>query len=84
MTGIDRGPASEYEVIWQNGHIDRLKAHQVSWPGRGRVFMDQPATGPSVVQFHAEVDGRWQLILSAPEDEIAVIRNLTHANDEPL
>lgn len=78
----DRGPISEYEVVWQNGHTDHVRAHQVSWSGRPS-FMDETPTGPPQVHFHAEVDGRWQLMLSAPEAEIAVIRNVTHVGETP-
>jgi hypothetical protein len=74
----DRGPASEYEVVWKNGHSERLKAHQVSWPGRMPL---QVGTESNTIQFHAEVDGRWQLILSAPEDEISIVRNVTHTEE---
>lgn len=78
----DRGPVSEYEVVWNNGHIDHVKAHQVSWTGRPS-FIEQAPIGPPMIHFHAEVDGRWQLMLSAPDVEIAIIRNVTHVKDTP-
>lgn len=77
----DRGPTSEYAVAWKNGHIDHLHAHQVSWDD-GFSFMagfyGSPTTPKAKrVLFHAEIDGHWTLLLSALEEEIVSIRNVS-------
>lgn len=80
----ERGPADEFEVTWKNGHVDRFLAHQVTWPRESLALMAaNPPETPRRVQFHAEMNGRWTLMLSALEDDILVIRNLTHARDLP-
>ena len=79
MGDIDYGPLSEYEVTWRSGHIERLAAHQVSYPNRLSLFDGPPRT--QIVQFHAEINGFWRLVLSAPEEEIVTIRNLTATED---
>lgn len=85
METIERGPADEFEVVWKNGHVDRFKAHQVTWPDSSfslATMMHDGPMKPRRVQFHAEIEGRWTLMLSALEDDISVIRNVTHARDE--
>jgi hypothetical protein len=82
----DRGEPSLYEVTWTNGHVDRIKAHQVTQPGGGMELFAASFGLPSQsqrrrVEFHGEFDGRWQLVLSADADDIKTIRNLTHADD---
>ena len=80
----DYGEPDEYEVVWKSGHIDRLKAHQVTWPNNGfmtSLFGGTP--GPARVMFHGEVDGKWRLLLTALEDDIRSIRNVTRVEDRP-
>lgn len=77
----ERGPAIEYEVVWKTGHIDRFKAHQVSHTGGFNVFLQGPPK-PERIDFHGEFDGRWQLVLSAPVDDISVVRNLSQCGDQ--
>lgn len=60
-----RGELTTYEILWMSGYVERIKAHQVSWPGIRRV------------NFHAELDGKWTLILSALIDDIRLIRECT-------
>lgn len=76
MGATDRGPASKYEIVWKSGHIDRIEAHQVSYPNRVSLFT-VTAPAPERVEFHGEFDGRWQLVLSAAMSEIDTIRNVT-------
>lgn len=76
----ERGPASEYEVVWKSGHIDRVTAHQVMWTGGVDLFGGAERT--ERVRFHAEVDGHWMLMLDALADEIATVRNVTYVRDE--
>lgn len=69
-------PPQRYEVTWLSGHVETVIAHQVSWPNNAvRLFTGSPA--PSRVHFHAEVDGLWTLQLSALEDDLRTIRNVT-------
>lgn len=72
----DRGSPDEYEVVWRNGHTDRVFAHQVSWSG-GSGFLQLAEPGPRRIRFHAEVGGHWRLLLDALEDDIATVRNVT-------
>lgn len=71
----ERGPTTPYQVVWANGHTEVVNAHQVSWPGGLASFLAGEKTRPRV-QFHAEVDGRWQLVLDAVQDDVQSIRNL--------
>ncbi|MEU7972197.1 hypothetical protein AB0B48_09150 [Micromonospora sp. NPDC049089] len=87
----DHGPVQTYEITWKSGHIESVLAHQVSWPRRGMALVaagmltglgdDQPK--PSVIHFHAEIDGHWLLTLSAHEDDIQTIRLVTQAEVLP-
>lgn len=80
---MDRGKPDSYEVIWKSGHIDCIEAHQISWPHRSSAWLDSSPSPTQVVHFHAEIEGRWTLVLSAPEEEIVTIRNLTRTNNLP-
>lgn len=81
---IDRGEPDLYEVTWQNGHVDRIQAHQVTETGGPMAgLFSGPASTPPRIQFHGEFDGHWRLVLSAARDDIRTIRNLTHADDLP-
>lgn len=72
-------PPQRYEVTWLSGHVETVIAHQVSWPNNSAdLFLG--AARPVRIQFHAEVDGRWTLQLSALEDDLRTVRNIT--NDE--
>lgn len=72
-------PPQRYEVSWLSGHVETVIAHQVSWPNNfANLFLG--AARPARIQFHAEVDGRWTLQLSALEDDLRTVRNIT--NDE--
>lgn len=87
MEKLERGEPDVYEIVWMSGHVERVSAHQVTWPSRGiammRGIMNMPAEqGPSKVQIHAEVDGKWTLMLSAREDDIRTMRLVTA--DEPV
>jgi hypothetical protein len=78
-----------YEITWQSGHIETVTAHQVSYDslrmritalGDGAFGTDSEGAR---IQFHAEVDGRWTLQLSAHEADIRTIRNITHGEQTP-
>lgn len=76
MSTTDRGPATTYEITWMSGRIERIEAHQVSWPDNASaLFGSGPKRDPRI-QFHADINGRWTLQLSAVEADIRTIRNL--------
>jgi hypothetical protein len=77
---FDRGPADEFEIVWRTGHVERLRAHQVSWEGGPSLFSRGPDQ-PQRVRFHGEVDGRWRLLLDALADDIVTIRNVSQVGD---
>lgn len=65
-----------YELTWLSGHVETVIAHQVSWPNNSvRLFGRSDV--PQRIQFHAEVEGRWTLQLSALEDDLRTVRNVT-------
>ncbi|MFD6565330.1 hypothetical protein [Micromonospora profundi] len=82
-TWFNHGPIQQYEITWMSGHVETVPAHQVSYPHRGMAFTRQVIDGlpeePGAprVQLHAEIDGRWQLMLSAREEDIRTMRNVT-------
>ena len=90
MSKFERGPAETYEVIWNSGHVEYLDAHQVLLPpdenffslGRGIFGSTETQTKPSRGWvFHAEIEGRWTLLLAAPAEDIKSVRNVTHTRD---
>lgn len=70
-------PARTYEITWQSGHVETVTAHQVTWPGAGAAIFGIRDSRPPRVQFHAEIDGIWTVTLSAPEEDIRIIRDVT-------
>jgi hypothetical protein len=83
-TWFNHGPLQTYEVHWMSGHVETVPAHQVSYPHRGMaLFADSVMSGLASdagaprVKIHAEIDGRWQLMLSAREEDIRTMRNVT-------
>jgi hypothetical protein len=77
----DYGPLKTFEITWTSGHVERIAAHQVSWPGNAfslsSLAFGQAGPEPKRrVQFHADLDGKWTLQLSALEDDIRTIRNV--------
>lgn len=83
-TWFNHGPIQQYEITWMSGHVETIPAHQVMYPHRGlALFSDSMSSGLTAdggaarVQLHAEIDGRWQLMLSAREDDIRTMRNVT-------
>jgi len=82
-------PPQVYEITWQSGHVERVIAHQVSTNslrastvrvGEGAFAVDSEGAR---IKFHAEVDGRWTLQLSAHEADIRTIRNITAGEQAP-
>jgi hypothetical protein len=77
------GPLQQYEITWMSGHVETVPAHQVSYPHQGMAMARSlisglPADGGVPrVQLHAEIDGQWLLMLSAREEDIRTMRNVT-------
>jgi hypothetical protein len=80
----DRGPAQVYEVVWRSGHVERVLAHQVTFPGAAHALMSPLfAQRPAQIHFHAEIDGRWLPTLIADEADIQTVRLITESEPIP-
>lgn len=75
----DHGPLRTYEVTWTSGHVETVQAHQVLMPPDEFGLFSVATRTDRVrnVRFHGEIDGHWQLVLCAREDEIRSIRDVT-------
>lgn len=89
MSHYENVPVQVYEITWQSGHVETVIAHQVSHDslrtrvaalGDGAFAADSEGAR---IKFHAEVDGRWTLQLSAHEADIRTIRNITRGEQAP-
>lgn len=79
---VDRGPLDEFEVIWRNGHIDRFRAHQVTYPGNSPLFTyESDGVRVERIEFHGEIDGHWRLMLSADRSDILSVRNVSQIKE---
>lgn len=72
---INRGPLHTYEITWENGAIEEIQAHQVSWSNKNWGTFG--FSGDSKINFMGEFDGRWTLVLSALERDIRKVRDLS-------
>lgn len=87
----ERGEPDVYEVVWKSGHIERIQAHQVIWPQDntgliGAMFGGNTLTerrGDPRILFHADINGRWSLVLSAIEDDVRTVRLVTQEETIP-
>ena len=73
----DHGPLQTYEITWRSGHIETVQGHQVSHTGGPTAAMFGGPDKPGRFHIHGEFDGHWRLMLSALEDDVVVIRNVT-------
>jgi hypothetical protein len=73
----DERPLRSYEITWHSGHVETIHAHQVSWPNNAANLFGGATTKPSLIQFMGEIDGQWTLVLSAHEDDIRTVRDVT-------
>jgi hypothetical protein len=72
----DHGPLKPYEVVWTNGHVETVQAHQVMMPRPAGLFFENVSTKThEYIQFHGEIDGRWQLVLAVRPELVDVIRD---------
>lgn len=72
----ERGAPDTYEITWENGHVEQIVAHQVAWPNNASILFGHSTAGARLITFHAEVDGRWTLMLQAREADIRTVRNV--------
>lgn len=79
----DYGPLQTYEITWTSGHVERVQCHQITYSGGPNSLETLGLVGvktqqdPRRVHLHGEFDGRWLLVLSALERDIAAIRLVT-------
>ncbi|MFL0393522.1 hypothetical protein ACH0CM_12435 [Streptomyces albus] len=77
-----------YEVTWMSGHVEKVRAHQVTHSALRQAVTrlgDGFATSGEGqrIKFHAQIDGQWTLQLSALEDDIRTIRNVSAGEPVP-
>lgn len=89
MSFYENIPPQVYEVTWKTGHVETVIAHQVlhdtqrlsfAMVGEGQVASHSEGAR---IKFHAEIDGQWMLQLSALEEDIRTIRNVTNGERTP-
>ncbi|MES2211487.1 MAG: hypothetical protein V4515_15085 [Chloroflexota bacterium] len=68
-------PLQTYEITWRTGHVERIYASQVTYPGMGLEILGRTRTF-RVIEFHGEVNGVWSLVLRADEDDLRTVRLL--------
>lgn len=80
VSAFERGPLEAFEVVWNGGHVEVIRAHQVSYQGGDRFMSSSPE--PEVIQFHGEFDGRWILVLRVLGADLRSVRNLTRTEQQ--
>lgn len=79
----DHGPLRTYEITWKSGHIETVQGHQVTLPPNGPdlsgIFGGVATRRETEPRFmiHGEFDGRWRLVIAAPESELHSVRDVT-------
>lgn len=85
----DYGPLRAYEITWRSGHVETVQGHQVLFDSHklesasllgsllGGVEVDTQTRRDPRFYIHGEFDGRWRLVLSAPEAELHTLRDVT-------
>jgi hypothetical protein len=82
---MERGPVDEFELIYKTGAVQRIRAHQVSYPNNARNIFGRPDEhGPNLVSFHAEIEGRWRLMLTIDQADLISIRNVTQLGEQSI
>lgn len=81
----DYGPLQSFEITWKSGHVETVKAHQVTWPTDGlggligNIALTTKTNTDPMVHFHGEIDGKWRLVLMCREGDLQCVRNVTDA-----
>jgi hypothetical protein len=78
----DHGPLQTWQLIWKNGHVEEVRAHQCLLPISNPFFSDHEHERNRVT-FHGEIDGHWKLVLDVDYSEIASIRLVTQPESIP-
>jgi hypothetical protein len=78
----DYGPLQTFEITWTSGHVERIRAHQVTYPGSASIFFGGDPTAEPVIDFHGSFNGQWHLILRVHARDIRIVRNLTVTEPE--
>jgi hypothetical protein len=75
----DYGPLQTWQVIWRNGHVEEVQAHQCLLPPTGGflLFSERPDPREGRLTFHGEIDGRWKLVLDVDYAEVLSVRLVT-------
>jgi hypothetical protein len=94
MSDYDYGPLRTYEVTWKVGLIERFQGHQVMFESDQRKVVSllgdsfggvatSATTRPPRFTIHGMFDGRWRLVIAAPEDDLTAIRDVTENEMAP-
>lgn len=77
--GYEYGPLDTYEITWMSGHIETIRAHQVTYSGCANMLFSPIAVdqGEPCIEFHGCLNRRWCLVLRAREDDIRSVRLVT-------
>ena len=87
MSGYDYGPLRTYEIRWRHGYVETVQGHQVLFDSHrfAGMFGDRPDYGlPPRFTVHGQFNGRWRLVISAPEADLLSVRDVTDALTELL
>ena len=81
MSGHDYGPLRTYEITWKSGHIETVQGHQVMFgSSRLEALTMLPGPLPTIpprFTIHGEFDGFWRMVISAPEEDLISVRDVT-------
>lgn len=75
MSDFDYGPLRTYEITWRSGHVERVQGHQAILSGGPALFGGRDK--PTRFTIHGEINGRWLLVISALEEDVRIVRDVT-------
>jgi hypothetical protein len=87
----DHGPLRTYEITWKSGYIETVQGHQVMF-GSDKLNLGAGMFGAATAvreeleprfTVHGEFDGRWRLVISAPEKDLLAVRDITDREQVP-
>lgn len=78
------GPLANYTVTWYDGTTTDLKVHNIDHPTRNIDIHDRSYGTARHVRFFASLDGRWTMVLSAPEHNIRKIEFTSYDPEDVL
>lgn len=71
------GPLRTYEITWRSGHVETVQGHQITFSGGMYDLLGHGPRRPVRFHIRGEFDGCWLLVLSALEDDVSAIRDVT-------